>query len=118
MDGWMDGWMPLGCYYIRVKTLPALLREITSKHHRDCYCLNCLHTFATENKRETHKKVCENKDFCNVVMSIKDTKILEFYQYLKSDKAPFIIYADLECLIEKTGGCKDNYEISSTTKVG
>ena len=29
-------------------------------------------------------------------MSSEDTKILEFDQYQKSDKAPFIIYIDLE----------------------
>ena len=46
-----------------------------------------------------------------------DTKILEFNQYQKSDKAPFIIYADLECLIEKIDGCENNPENSSTTKV-
>ena len=34
-------------------------------------------------------------------MPSKDTKMLEFNQYQKSDKAPFIIYADLECIIEK-----------------
>ena len=45
-------------------------------------------------------KICENKDFCNVVMPSEDNKILEFNQYQKSDKAPFIIYPDLECLIE------------------
>ena len=33
-------------------------------------------------------------------------KILEFNQYKKSDKAPFNIYADLECLIEKIDGYK------------
>ena len=49
-------------------------------------------------------------------MSSEDTKILEFNQYQKSDKAPFIIYADLECLIEKINGCKNNPESSSTTK--
>ena len=43
-------------------------------------------------------------------MPSKDTKILEFNQYQKSDKAPFIIYADLECLIEKIDGCKNNSE--------
>ena len=32
-------------------------------------------------------------------MPSKDTKIWEFNQYQKFDKAPFI-YADLECLIE------------------
>ena len=39
------------------------------------------------------------KNFCNVVMSSKETKILEFNRYQKSDKAGFIIYADLEFLI-------------------
>ena len=32
--------------------------------------------------------------------------MLEFNQYQESDKAPFIIYPDLECIIEKTDGCK------------
>ena len=50
-------------------------------------------------------------------MPSDDTKILEFNQYQKSDKAPFIIYADLECIIEKIDGCKNNAENSSTTKV-
>ena len=43
--------------------------------------------------------------------------MLEFNQYKKSDKAPFIIYADLECIIEKIDGCKNNPENSSTTKL-
>ena len=49
-------------------------------------------------------------------MPFEDTKILEFNQYQQSDKARFIIYADLECIIENTG-CKNNPENSSTTKV-
>ena len=43
--------------------------------------------------------------------------MLEFNQYKKSDKASFIIYADLECIIEKIDGCKNNPENSSTTKL-
>ena len=39
-------------------------------------------------------------------MPSEDTKILEFNQYQKSDKVPFIIYAYLECIIEKIDGCK------------
>ena len=78
----------------------ALLRGIRSRRHGEFYCLNCLHSFATENKREFLKNVCENKDFCNIVMPSEDTKILEFNQYQNFDKAPFIIYADLECLIQ------------------
>ena len=38
-------------------------------------------------------------------MLSEDAKILEFNQFQKSDKASFIIYGDLEYIIEKTDGC-------------
>ena len=41
-------------------------------------------------------------------MLSKISKILKFSQYQKFDKASFIIYADLECIIEKIDGCKYN----------
>ena len=103
------------------KKLSALLRGITSSHHGDFYCLNCLnclHSFVTENKGEFHNIVCENRDFCNGIMPSEDTKILEFNQYQKSDKGPFIIYEDLKCLIKKINECKNNPENSSTKRVG
>ena len=50
-------------------------------------------------------------------MSAEDTKILEIKQYKKSDKAPFIIYAGLECLIEKIDWWTNIPENSSATKV-
>ena len=50
-------------------------------------------------------------------MPSKDTKKLELNQYQESDKAPLIIYAGLECIIEKIDGCKSNPENSSRTKV-
>ena len=93
--------------YCSKKKSPALLRRITSKHSGD-YCLNCLYLFRTKNKLKSHKKECGNKYFCNVVMSSEDTKILQFGQYCKGDKASFIISAD---------GCKNNLEKSSLTKV-
>ena len=39
-----------------------------------------------------------------------DFNWLEFNQYQKSDKKPFIIYADIECLIEKIARFKGNPE--------
>ena len=51
-------------------------------------------------------------------MLTENTKILQFNQYQKFDKALFIIYADLKYLIEKTDGCKCNPKKSCTTKFG
>ena len=104
-------------YYVPVKKLSALLKGIRSKHHGDFYCLNYFHSFAKENKRESNEKVCENKDFCNIIMPSEDTKILEFNQYQKLDKAPSITYADLEYLIEKIDGCENSPDNLFITKV-
>ena len=56
-------------HYLAIKKLSALLKGITSKHDGDLYCLNCFHSFRTENKLKKHKKVCENHDYCYVEMS-------------------------------------------------
>ena len=98
------------------KNISASLRRVTSKNNGDLYCLNCLHSFRTKSKLKSHKRACENKDFCNIIMPSEDTKILEFNQYQKSDKTPFIIYADLKCITEKIDECKNNPENSSTPK--
>ena len=49
-------------------------------------------------------------------MLSEHTKILEFNKYQKSEKGPFIIYADIQCLIQEIGGCKNNLENLFTSK--
>ena len=61
-------------HYVEVKKLSGLLRGITSKDDGDLYCLNCFHSIKIKNKLELHKKVFENKDFCNVVMSSRSSR--------------------------------------------
>ena len=50
-------------------------------------------------------------------MHSEDTTISKFNQYQKSDKAPSIAYADLECIVENTDECKNNPKNLSTTKL-
>ena len=77
-----------------------------------------LHSFRTENKLKTHEKVWKNKDFSGIIISSEKDKILQFNQYMKLDKIPYIIYADIESLIRKIDGCTSNPENSSTKKIG
>ena len=103
-------------HYLAVKKLSALSRGMT-KPNADFYCLNCFHSFKTKYKFDSHQNVCENKDFYNVAMPSKDTHKLEFNQYHTSDKTPFTIYVDVESLIEKIDGCKNNSKRLFKTKV-
>ena len=104
-------------HYLAVKSLSALFRGITSKHEGDFYCLNCFQSFTTEHKLKKHKKVCENHDYCYVEMPEKDNKISKYNHGEKSMKIPFVIYADLESLLEKMNACHNNPEKSSTAKI-
>ena len=104
------------CHYLFVKSLLALLRGIISKHVGDFYCLNCFHSYSTEKKLKKHEKVCNNHDYRYVEMPNEDNKILKYNHGEKSVKAAFIIYADLECLLEKMHSCQNNPEKSYTEK--
>ena len=48
--------MKLSC----CKNLSGLFRGNTSKNNGDFHCLNCLHSFRTENKLKEHENVCKN----------------------------------------------------------
>ena len=63
------------------KKIISIFKGNYIKNNGNFYCLNCLHSFRTKNKLESHKRVCENKSFCYVIMFSEDTKILEFNQY-------------------------------------
>ena len=88
-------------YYLAVKNISGLLRGITSNHNGDFYCLNCFHSYTTKRRLKKHERTCEDHDFCHVNMPNEDNKILKYNHGEKSLQVPFIMYADLECLVEK-----------------
>ena len=96
--------------------MSPLFREITGNKNRDFYCLNCFQPYTTESKLKKHKKVCEKHDCCYGEMAEEGNKMLEYNHGEKSIRAPFVIYADLESLLEKMNTCHNNPEKSSTPK--
>ena len=50
-------------------------------------------------------------------MPSPNNNIIKYNQGDKSLKLPFIIYADLECLLTKIDACQNNPDLSSTTKI-
>ena len=103
-------------HYLAVKSISGLLRGITSNHNGDFYCLNCFHSYTTEKKLRKHERICKDHDFCDIKMPDEDNKILKYNPGEQSLKVPFIIYADLECLLQKIKSCQNNPEKSYTEK--
>ena len=65
-------------HYLAVKNISMLLRGVTSNHNGDFYCLNCFHSYRTLKKLKKHAKVCQDHDFCNVIMPDRNNNILKY----------------------------------------
>ena len=104
-------------HYFFAKKLPALLKGITSKHYGDFSCLNCFYSFRTENALKKHESVSKDNDYCYVEMTDKDNNILKYNSREKHIRVPFIMYVDLERLLENISNCHNNPNKSSTIKI-
>ena len=100
---------------LAVKKLSAFFSKITSKYNRDFLCLICLHSSSAENKLKKPKNISEDYDYYYIDM-LKEESILKYNNVEKSKKSPFIIYADIECLLNKIYTCHNNSKRSSTIK--
>ena len=94
-----------------------MLRGITSNYAGNSYCLNFFCAYSTKNKLEKHKNIYENHNYCHVQMPTKDNNTIKYNHGEKSMKLLFVIYADLECLLEKMSTCINKPNESSTTKI-
>ena len=91
-----------------IKSLSRLLRGKTSNHDGDFYCLNCFHSYCTDNTLKKHDSLCNKHDHCYPEMPTENNKILKYNHRKNSLKAPFTIYADLEHLLLKLISCQNN----------
>ena len=88
-------------HYLALKKLSVLLTGIILNHVGDFYRLSCFHLYSTENKLKKHEKVRNDHDYCYLEMPKEDNKMIKYNYGEKPLKAPFVIYGDLECLLEQ-----------------
>ena len=103
-------------HYLAVKSISGLLRGITLNYNGDFNCLSCFHPYTTEKKLRKYERICNDHDFCHLKMPDECNKIFKNIPGEKSLKVPFIIYADLECLLRKINTCSNNPDKSYTEK--
>ncbi|XP_018406268.1 PREDICTED: uncharacterized protein LOC108782483 [Cyphomyrmex costatus] len=94
-----DGDGPFVC----IKHLSRLVEsQINKKKNRKYFCDRCLHYFSSNEKLERHSEDCQKLYTCAIRLPSTDDKWLEFRKYCRKERAPFVVYADLECVLKKT----------------
>ena len=88
--------------------MSKLLSMQISKHKGSVHiCFRCLNHFPNENALNIHKEICNSHEF--IEMPENET-FIQFKNHIRSQKMPFVIYADFECLVELISGCQPNPE--------
>ena len=95
-------------HYVTIKSISRLLHSKNTKYKKkQHFCTNCLQGFTEEFSRDEHVRYCKNNEVVRIEMPHRKP-IVEYsngqYQY----KAPFIMYADFESILEPISGPPPN----------
>ena len=97
-------------HYTWIKDLNRLLYDQTKHKERKFFCERCLHGYTREDLLEKHKPECQGNGerAIRIDMPKPENSILEFKNWHKQMKVPFVIYADFESIVKKIEGpCSD-----------
>ena len=86
-------------HYIAIKSIPTLLRGVSSTHDGYHYCLNCFHYYRTKEKLNAHEELCVNNNFALIKIPTEKTKYVSSTPGKNTLKNAFIIYADFRMFI-------------------
>ena len=103
-------------HYCLIEEFSRLVSSQVSKHKGKSFiCDNCLNPFPKEESLNKHKEYCSTNECIKIDMPEKGS-ILKFKNYCNSEKVPFIIYADMESLLNPIQSCEPNPQSSYTKK--
>ena len=105
-------------HYSYVKKLTALLYDQNRHNESKHFCERCLHGYKTKELLERHKPECKGllKTATRTEMMKDGENKMSFTNFYKQMKAPYVIYADFECILEKIAGCEPSADKSFTVK--
>ena len=92
-----------------------LSKQVSAHKEGTHFCFRCLNPFWSHKSLEKHWEYCKNHEAVKINMPEKGT-ILKFKHHVRSEKLPFIIYADTEALIKEMQNCDPNPLDSYTKK--
>ena len=101
-------------HYCLVKNISRLLSSQASNHDgKHYFCLRCLNPFWCQEALDKHKEYCNEYEAVKIELPKKGT-MLEFKNYQRLEKVPFLVYADFESFIKPLDTCDLNPEGSYT----
>ena len=105
-------------HYSWVKRLTARLYDQSKNSNSKHFCKRCLHGYSRKELLERHKSEYKGllKSPTRTEMLKEGENKMSFTNYHKQMKAPYVVYADFECVLQKIAGCEPPQNESFTVK--
>ena len=104
-------------HYVWIKDLSRLLsKQISNYNGKRFICIRCFNYFTFESTFKKHEEICKNIDFIKTLVPKPET-FIEFINYKKMIKVPFVIYADFETINKKKYQCNFCSELFDNPKI-
>ena len=103
-------------HYCLIKDFNKLVSTQVSKHNGRVFtCRRCLNPFPEEESLKAHMEYCNTNECILTKMPEEGSKV-SFKNHRKSEKVPFIIYADMESILKPIEKCDSDPEKKYTQK--
>ena len=103
-------------HYCWIKDLSRLIRLQVTKHKQRIYvCERCLTYYYSNDGLQKHEQDCKMNSPIRIEMPKENTHV-EFKNFNRSMRVPFVIYADFECITRKVDTCPPDPTNSYTMK--
>ena len=105
-------------HYSWVKRLTALLYDQSKNSNSKHFCKHCSHGYTMRDLPERHKPECKGllKSPTRTEMPKEGENKMTFKNHFKQMKAPYVVYADFECIVRKIDTCEPDNKRSFTVK--
>lgn len=88
-------------HYALISNMSALVTaQLGYKHQKKHFCLTCLAFFPPKKRFEEHERICQRINYCAIKFPPKEREYIEFTNVQNQIRLPFVVYADIECLVE------------------
>ena len=92
-------------HFCWIKNMSRLIYGDVSKHHgKRHFCYRCLNSFPSVKSLDKHTEYCQNNEEVKIEMPFLEN--IQFKNFYKKRRVPFVVYADFECFTEKIDTCQ------------
>ena len=104
-------------HYVWIKNFNRLCARVTTDTGKKYFCKHCIQHFPNDDRLAKHMVDCVVLNKCQAIEMPAEGETTKFRSFRETVKIPFVIYADLESLLEKLSATTSSHTETMSTSI-